>query len=141
MAAEAGQLNLATGYSLNSSDRTKIFTLGYQAPLSPIFRYKLEGGAYIGDGSSPFFGPSLGVGTGSGAFYAEYFLGPSILFIPDGRLTSWYQFNHDLGFGIHGDNGVSMGVNYKHLSNAGLEGANLGRDFLMLKIGFDLWSL
>jgi len=139
--AEAGQPYLMYGGPLNTPEAPGIKTgvLGYQAPLSDIFDYKVEAGGYVFPSSTRYYvSPSLGLSTKTTPIFARIFFGPAALTSADDRLTSWWQFNHDLEIGLKGESGVSIGVDYKHLSNAGLSGANLGRDFLMLKVGFDL---
>lgn len=139
--AEAGQPYLMYGGPINTpgSSGIKAGAIGYQAPLGTLIDYKLEVGGYVvPDATRYYFSPSLGLSTKTSPIYASIFFGPAALTAADERLTSWYQFNHDLEVGLKGNNGVSIGLDYKHMSNAGLSGANLGRDFLMLKVGIDL---
>jgi len=130
------------GVGLNEDIKTvKTFTLGYQAPLFAIFDYQLEGGMFNDSkqtqGLIAFSNVSIGVSTfTTSGIYAKIFFGPALISQTDTRLSSIFEFNHDLEFGFVDKKGLSIGVNYKHMSNAGIVLPNYGRDLLLLKIQF-----
>jgi hypothetical protein len=45
-----------------------------------------------------------------------------------------FQFNHDFLLGVRGDNGALIGLDLKHMSSAGIEKPNVGRDFLLIHV-------
>lgn len=134
--------HLMYGVGANSSRLTdsRFIAIGHEWPAWSLFRVKTEGGIYHDNtqnsGAIGFISPSIGVATPTYPLYLKVFLGPALITQEDSRLTSILQFNHDIELGLRGETGVSVGINYKHLSNAGLWGANLGRDAFLLKLNF-----
>ncbi len=61
-------------------------------------------------------------------------IGPSYLQNPDNTLGGHFQFSLEGGVGLQ-DNNVSIGLAWKHLSSAGIETPNNGRDFIVLQLG------
>lgn len=117
----------------------KTFAFGYQSPLGLVFDYQLEGGMYVDNteaqGLIGYINADVGLSVISkSGIYAKIFFGPALITQPDDRLSSILEFNHDLEAGFVDKRGVSLGVNYKHMSNAGLFPPNLGRDMLLLKL-------
>jgi hypothetical protein len=115
----------------------KFFTVGYTDKLTDIFDYQIEGGgwktSYEGERSSLYTSYQIGVKTDT-PFYARFFTGPALISTTDQRLSSAFQFKHDLGVGFKDKRNVGIGVNYSHVSNANLKLPNLGRDFLQLRV-------
>lgn len=124
---------LKYGAGINGdAPRLSIFT-GYQGYLTNIVEYQLEAGIP----RPGIFGvsPSIGVSTMSrSGMFLKVFFGPLLLTNWDDRLGGLFQFNNDLELGLKGQNGFAIGVNYKHISNAGITQPNLGRDFILLKL-------
>jgi hypothetical protein len=129
---------LKAGLGLNNRlGITKAFFIGNQSYLGKYFLWQVEGGGFVDINSKSSLGlisASFGVHATGSNFYAKFLIGPALMTGTDDRLSSLFEFNDDLEFGIKGKSGAEVGVNYKHLSNAGLVGPNLGRDFLMLKV-------
>jgi hypothetical protein len=121
---------------------TKILSVGEVSPLSNIFDYQLEVGVFSDNNQTQgligFISPSLGLQTKGSGLYVSYFLGPALLTSTDTRLGSVFEFNNDFEAGIRDDRGVSIGVDYKHFSNAGLTSNNIGRDFFTIKLSIPL---
>ncbi len=135
-----GGTYLKVGVGLNS-DPSSVRTLfvGYQRPLTQLLFYQLELGALKDNhdayGIRVLTSASIGVSTvSSSGIYIKVFFGPSFLSHPDDRLSGHFQFNNDFELGIKGTNDISIGLNYKHISNAGIVMPNLGRDLLLIKI-------
>lgn len=126
---------------VGSISETKIISFGWHDKLFGPFFQQIEGGAWfdsrddLGRKSSAFGGYSLGmhVQTVTGV-YASYSVGPAVISHTDALLGGNFQFNNDFGFGISDESGYKIGLNYKHLSSAGIFKPNYGRDFLMLKL-------
>lgn len=137
--ADLGFMKLGSGLDSNNWFSTKILSVGYQSHLIGLFDYQLETGMfndlYQPQGLIGFVGASVGVhvDTSSG-FYAKLFFGPSAVTQTDTRLSSIFEFNDDIEVGLKDARGVSVGINFKHLSNAGFVLPNLGRDFLILQL-------
>ena len=52
----------------------------------------------------------------------------------DARLSSVFQFKHTVGVGVRDYRNVEIGVDYSHISNAGLSLPNAGRDLVQLRM-------
>lgn len=117
----------------------KVISLGYQKD-SKILLYQIEGGYWsdsiISDNrKGSFFGNlSSGIRVTPNSFYVESLWGISLISTLDSMLGGHFQFNQDLGLGVLDKKGKSIGVNYKHMSSAGLYRPNLGRDFFTIKV-------
>lgn len=131
-------LGLLEGFSPRA--QVKNFNVGY--------RYRLIGPLYVSLNGGAFFDAREDIATGYGFgqigtvvhpfewFYFENFFGPGAISQTDSRLGSHFQFGLDLGVGFREPHTkATIGVNYKHISNAGIKQPNLGRDFVMLKVG------
>lgn len=131
----ASYLKLAGSLNDTSLLTTKLATLGHQGPLLGVFDYQLEAGVLQRPGSfSVFAGPSLGLSIVNQGYYVKFFSGPLVISPTDERLGTNVEINSDLELGLRDDRGVGIGFGYKHISNAGTGGVNLGRDFLFFKI-------
>lgn len=127
----------------NSGVTTKIISFGRQSQAFYLLEQQIEGGVYIDNSQAQgiigYGSYELGFATYSNAgFYAKFFVGPGFITQTDSRLSSIFEFNEDIEFGLSGNNGVSIGAFFHHMSNAGLVGPNLGRDFMGLKIQIPL---
>jgi hypothetical protein len=138
--ADGGYLKYGIGVNDTPGATKAIFT-GYQADITKVFMYQLELGGYRDNNQSQdligVVSASIGVNTESNSgFFLKVFFGPSLISQGDSRLSGNFQFNNDLELGIKGFNDFSIGLDFKHISNAGLVPPNQGRDFLLLKLQF-----
>jgi len=140
--AESISFNYGIGTFLphdTSLATVKAFYFSKQQKINDIFRTKYDLGVWadrrgdVGRKSSIFGTYSVGARAEALLFYAECFWGIGALSGPDTMLGSWWSFNQDLSFGLIGVNDVTIGLNYKHMSNAGLASPNKGRDFFVIK--------
>lgn len=143
--ADEENYGLKYGVGLNggSLPSVKYATISRQGNLISIFSYQLEGGVFtdINDQSkntAAFGNAALGFTIEQPYSYAKLFFGPAVISSTDTRLSSYYQFNHDIELGVKNKNGLGIGLDYKHISNAGLKEPNLGRDLVGLKLTFGL---
>ena len=124
--------------------QTKNFTLGYQLPLGSLFVWQnemgvmLDNGTSLGGKNSMFLKSRVGVDIQVGWFYSQALFGGALISAPDAYLGSIPNFNESLGFGIRDFKGLSIGLEYEHISNGGLAFPNIGRDSLGLKISIPL---
>lgn len=121
----------------------KLFNIGYQTSLYKIFAQKAELGVWSdvkfpGRSSSGYGAYSVGLRIEPGSLYLESYWGLCAITHTDTMLGSNFQFKNDTGIGIEDAAGRFIGINYSHISNAGILLPNLGRDFLAIKIGFSL---
>lgn len=140
--ADDGQKFIRLGLGMDSTTlpSTKMVSAGYSNKLTSIFDYKLEGGAFddINESQGPiaFGGPSLGISTKTKAgAYGKVFFGPALISQTDSRLGGIFEFQTDLELGLTDYRGVSLGVSFKHISDAGITSTNLGRDIIGITIG------
>jgi len=124
----------------DSKAETKVFSLGYSEKFFQAMMYQLEAGAWIDnrkdlDRKSSGFGfGSIGLDVQTGAFYIQALWGAGLITCTDSMLGGPFQFNTDLGIGLRDSNGYSIGIGYKHISSAGIELPNKGRDFMMMRL-------
>lgn len=130
LSAAAGEVRV--GGMLGIRDEERLVKLEYINYLSRVFDWKLETGV---SGLMHYGTAALGIKAESGAFFVRYWVGPTIISLTSDRLSGQFQFNHDLELGIKATNGVEFMAGYKHMSNAGIAGPNLGRDWLGVGIG------
>jgi len=113
------------------------FSLSYETSLNKHIIQKSEAGFWIDNNethsSSAYGSYSLGTKVNSGNVFMSFFLGGALINKTDSQLSTNFQFSHDLGVGIE-DNGKSIGLNLKHLSNAGIKKPNMGRNFIQLEV-------
>lgn len=111
----------------------RMVALGYQRQLLPELYLRPEGSYFLdisGQGKSSFVGAVLlGVQAQSSVGPQLHFaIGPAYLENPDQILGGPFQFKVEFGAGIQSDH-VYLGVAWVHMSSAGLEMPNHGRDF------------
>lgn len=87
-----------------------------------------------GRSGSAYTAYQLGVQT-DGPVYARVMTGPALITSPDSYLGGVFQFTEDFYIGLKGSNGNTVGIKYKHISSAGLEQPNVGRDFAGFEVG------
>lgn len=119
----------------------KSIFLSNQAPIwGPVIR-QYEIGGWVdntgkpGQKSSLMVSPSVGVHVNAGVVYTQALVGPAFISSPDTALGGKFQFNNDFAIGLRDpETKATIGFNYKHVSSAGLEMPNRGRDFLMFRV-------
>lgn len=119
----------------------KVISLGFRDDLFGPFVYHYEAGLWIdsagkGRSSSAFFDAEMGVEAVSGDLVLRSTHGLAFISTPDAYIGGYFpNFVHDIYVGIRGKSGNAIGLNYKHLSNAGLMPPNIGRDFISIDVG------
>lgn len=140
--SKADEFIIKYGPGYLHSNNAELTSLGYQNKLHNAIYQKIEGGAWVDNASgmsnSLYISYSLGLRVDSGKAFAEWFFGPTLISSPDNNLGGTFQFNHDLFFGLRDKQGYSVGLGIKHISSAGIEIPNLGRDFILIRIGVPL---
>lgn len=115
----------------------RVVAAGYQFSWGDFF-VRPEAGYFMdisGQGKSSFWAaPLLGVRALSSVGPELHLaVGPGYLQNPDQILGGHFQFSLEGGIGITGKYAY-VGVAYKHLSSAGFEMPNNGRDFLVVQV-------
>lgn len=125
----------------NSVVETKNASLGYRGGIFKNLHHKVELGGWtdtrkdLGRNGAGYGFYSLGVYVDADNFYGYSFVGAGGVTRTDSMLGGHFQFSEDVGIGIKDKRGVSIGLNYKHISSAGIYNPNQGRDFLQLSLG------
>jgi hypothetical protein len=142
--ADDDQLILDGGVGVfHSADKglseTKLLTLGVQETIwGPLKDRALVGGWIddTGDGKSgsALIGGQLGFEVNNNGWVGSVFSGPAIISNTDVLLGGNFEFVDDLHLGIQDQHGYYIGVMYRHISSAGLEFPNIGRDFIALEL-------
>jgi hypothetical protein len=118
----------------------KEFSLGVQNPTWMNLTEQYEVGLWADRGTehgrkSSFFGfYSLGPTVDAGSLYAQGLWGIGAISTTDSMLGGNFQFTQDLGLGLKDATRRAVGLNYKHVSSAGIYSPNKGRDFLTIKL-------
>jgi hypothetical protein len=112
--------------------------LGYEHRFKQGFFVRPEVGYFMdnsGQGLSSFWaGPLIGVAAVSTVGPTLHLaIGPSYLHHPDQILGGHFQFSLEGGISLLDDN-FSIGLYWKHLSSAGFEMPNKGRDFIVAQV-------
>lgn len=129
------------GKGVSNSSHSDLISIGFRDKLFDVFVYQYEGGIWLdpsggGRKTSAILGASLGIEVKSGDLVFRSVHGPSFISTPDAYIGGYFpNFNHDVYLGLRDKNDYSVGVSYKHVSNAGLMPPNLGRDFVSVDIG------
>jgi hypothetical protein len=120
---------------------TKMLTLGLQGDLIGPLKDRAVIGGWLDNGgyyrsNSAVIGGQLGFEVSRDGLVAGIFAGPALISNPDILLGGPFQFMDDLHLGIQDRNGYYIGVMYRHLSSAGLETPNIGRDIVGIELRF-----
>lgn len=147
MVASTAKADSIIKYGANASKENEplgstksIFVSDQGDIVGPFIRQYEIGGWFDNSGisgrhSSALLGASAGVGVNAQLFFAQALVGPSLISHPDSSLGGYFQFNNDYAFGLRDPNTrATIGFNYKHVSSAGIELPNRGRDFLMFRV-------
>jgi hypothetical protein len=133
------------GMGLINGERTgtiKAFSLRQESHLIYAAHTATEVGLWTDTGraqgrkGSAFAKGQLGVKPGwtSIGLYGKAFWGLQLQSSVDSQLGGIAQFSQDFGIGIR-DESCFVGVNYTHVSSAGIWKPNKGRDFMGLEMG------
>jgi len=124
----------------NSKVEVKMVSFGHQDPFFGYMIRQWEVGGWmdsrsdLGRKSSGFANGSIGVNIDVSRFYAQSLWGLGVVTTKDSMLGGNFQFNQDLGIGLKDARGMAIGLNYKHISSAGIFKPNQGRDFMSIKL-------
>jgi hypothetical protein len=142
--AQDDQLILNGGVGVfHSGDKglseTKMATLGVQEDIWGPLKDRVVVGGFIdnsGDGKSgsAIISGQLGFEVNRDGLVAGIFSGPTLISNPDILLGGNFQFMEDLHLGIQDKDSNYIGIFYRHISSAGLEMPNIGRDFVGLEL-------
>ena len=125
----------------HSLSETKVLSLGYQEDLWNALKQRATVGFWFDDAgngrsSSAFGSGQLGFEVNRDGLIADVFFGPAAISSPDSLLGGRFQFMESLNLGIQDKFNNYIGLFYRHLSSAGLEMPNIGRDMVGLEIRF-----
>jgi hypothetical protein len=116
----------------------RVGCVGYQYNFNSNFFVRPEVGYFNANSvgtSSSWTGGLLGVQvTSTAGTNVHLASGPAYLQNPDNVLGGNFQFTNEAGIGLT-DKNVYLGLAWKHLSSAGIEIPNQGRDFIVLQLG------
>lgn len=117
----------------------KMFSLGYEDEFVGPLISQWELGLYSdssGHGrlSSGFGFYSIGIEVNPGYLVVRSLWGAGLITSPDSMLGGNFQFTQDLLIGLRDNRRNMIGLVYKHISSAGLEMPNKGRDFLTIQV-------
>jgi len=137
-ASDGTYLHYYVGAQAGEMSSLKSLSVGYQDHVL-FLATRLEGGGVFdrrrGGSSSAFGHASVGVEPEYGPIYMHFFQGVGLMTSSDAFNSGYLQFFEDFGIGFRDrEKGVSVGLSYKHISNAGLSEPNKGRDLIGLQV-------
>jgi Lipid A 3-O-deacylase (PagL) len=142
MSAKADEVYLTGAVGVFNSGKsslseTKYTAAGYRTSLG-WFKQDLELGGWIdrvpGRSGSAYSAYQVGWEV-DGPMIMRVMTGPAFISTTDEYLGGHFQLKDDFYLGIKDTEGRTMGVKYNHISSAGIETPNIGRDFFGLEIG------
>lgn len=137
-----GTINLKYGVGALHSKDSQVASLGYQSQLHKGIAHQFEIGGWpdqISSRNPSMYGSySLGLRILKPNYYLESMHGIGMITHTDRLLGGRFQFFHDIGAGIRDRDGYSMGLLVKHISSAGVTHPNIGRNFVVIKLGFPI---
>lgn len=146
--AEADSLNFGYGVGVANSassyiGEVKTITLGINREIWNGIFYQTDVGIWAdsqaGRSSSGFGNFSLGLEVNPGYFVIRSSWGLAVVTHTDFYLGGNFpNFKQDLFIGVRDHKDNTIGINYSHLSSAGIHLPNVGRDFITIQLGFGL---
>ncbi len=126
----------------HSSLNVKAFSLSKQSYIGFGLTEQVEIGGFgdtYGRGrlGSGFAFYSLGTTVDAQPFRLQALWGAGGITTTDDRLGGNFQFTHDLSIALYDSSNESIGIGWKHISSAGLSSPNKGRDFILMRMGFN----
>jgi hypothetical protein len=122
--------SIAAGIEFNHTQKESLKWLKYKLEGLVIDDRRKEGA----DQDYISFGP--GAELLFSKFYASCFVSGGFLTRKDGYLGGPFQFSEDLSVGYKSEDNIRFGINYKHISSAGIYRPNRGKD--LVGIGFSI---
>lgn len=124
----------------NSAPSMKMLTVSLQEDAWGPLKQKFSVGGWLDSSttnkSSALVSSQLGFEVNSNDIIGGVFSGPCILTSTDSLLGGYFQFMSDLHLGIQDRDNNYFGVFYRHISSAGLESPNIGRDVVGIEIKY-----
>ena len=142
-AAEYAEQEVSVRYIINYADPhidVKGLSLAHYLHADPLV-FKTEAGVLSSAGNfTGFIFGGAGVQPTYGPIFVYFIQSVGLVNNPDGSyLSGNFQFSEDVGVGFRDkNNNTSIGLGFKHISNAGIVAPNNGRDLLNLEIRLPL---
>jgi len=132
-------LALRMGSGIANTEKSAIYSIGYEETFVDHFLYKIDAGAWTDNqperNGAPYGSVGLGPRLGSLKGFNLQIVGSvAIAGYTDSLLGSNFQFTEELTLGYG-----PVGFGYKHFSNAGIIRPNIGRDYVYLNLALPLF--
>ena len=141
ISAKADEVFMGYGMGVFNSTDTKILNIGYRQDLYGGFYWSYKGGFWADTSGDPTKSSSLFASTGPGFLIdlnpveIRNGIGLSAISNPDSMLGGAFpQFQEDLSVTLRDIHGNGIGVQYSHVSSAGIYNPNIGRDFVIIEL-------
>ena len=134
-------LGLGKGSSIDSGHKS--INVGLYRDLEKVLSWNVHGG-FLSDSNDKMsalylfsqFGTTINPNEG---IFINTYVGPGIITSTGSKLSGLLQFSINVGFGFKDPlTKNEIGINWKHISNAGLSRPNRGRDLILLSVGFSI---
>jgi hypothetical protein len=121
---------------VEAPQQSQYFSVQYSEPLVGGIRWRGELGGYtrlpeegITALPSAFGNIGVGIRPNTGSFVMESYWGAGGISNPDSYLGGVFNFFHSFRIGVVGTNGLGVTLFFNHISSAGINDPNVGRDF------------
>lgn len=138
---KADETFLGYGLGAFNSNDTKVLNLGYREDIWEGIYWQYKGGFWIDTSGGPGRSGSIYLSSGPGLMIdlnpieIRNGIGLAMITNPDSYLGGPFpQFNEELYIGVRDKKGNGIGIQYEHISSAGIWQPNMGRDFLMIQL-------
>lgn len=131
--------DIANGEAFNGSERN--LNVGYYNKLNKVLGWDVHGGILTADDITSGY---VFVQFGSVLhpfdwLYIDHYFGPGFITKGNSKVSGGLNFSMHMGMGWRDPNTrMTIGMNWKHISNAGLRKPNKGMDFVLVQVGFPL---
>lgn len=129
----------SNGNILNSSEKN--FNVGYYNKLSKVLGWDIHGGILTEGGqTSGYTFAQFGLVLHPFDWmYVDHYFGPGYVTKGNNKISGGLNFSIHIGMGWRDPNArMTVGLNWKHISNAGITQPNRGMDFWLVQVGIPI---
>ena len=131
--------DVADGEILNGSERN--FNIGCYSKLNKVLGWGTHVGLISAEDETSYYAFAQ-FGSELHPFewmYVDHYFGPGYVSKGNSKMSEGLNFSMHMGMGWRDPvAGTTIGMNWKHISNAGLREPNRGMDFLLVQVGYPL---
>lgn len=131
--------DVANGEVLNGSERN--LNVGYYSKLNKVLGWGTHIGLLTANGVDSGYA-FVQFGSVLHPFdwmYVDHYFGPGYVMKGNSKIAEGINFSMHIGIGWRDPvKGTTIGMNWKHISNAGIRNPNKGMDFILIQVGIPI---